>query len=275
MWEKVRNVLLFCMLFAGAVAGAACDAECLSCAIPSAPTTMDACPNIGGVQDTVPNGMMKDGSGNCVTPPTTVAPVACTLTLGGSSKHFLYHGGDNSFGVSVTGDCNWDAVRSCDWVTITSKPGSPTASGGVGYVVERNRDYGARSCVITVKDKSYTVTQDAAPPPPPVAIPTPTPNPTPTPTPTPTPNPNPTPTCSTTISNPGVPIDYQGGSNGSFSYTTTCSSVSPISSAFWLVVDSFGGGMVSFHVLGNPGGARSATITVGNATFTVSQGAHP
>lgn len=273
MWKKVRNALMFCVLIAGPVAGTACKPECLSCAIPAAPTTIDACPNIGGVQENIPSGMMKDGSGNCVTPPVTAAPTACTLTLGGNSKHFSYMGGENSFGVSVAGTCNWDAVRSCDWVRITEKPGSPTNSGGVGYSVERNRDYGARSCVINVSDKSYTVTQDAAPPPPPVSTPTPTPT-TPTPT-TPTPT-TPTPTgCSTTISNPGISIGYQGGSNGGFSYTTTCSSVSASSSAFWLVVDSASGGSVTFHVLGNAGGARSATISVGNATFTVSQGAHP
>lgn len=34
-----------------------------------APTPVDQCPNIAGNQATVPSGMIKDGSGNCVTPP--------------------------------------------------------------------------------------------------------------------------------------------------------------------------------------------------------------
>ena len=35
---------------------------------------VDVCPNIAGVQTSVPSGMIKDASGNCVTPPVDVCP---------------------------------------------------------------------------------------------------------------------------------------------------------------------------------------------------------
>jgi hypothetical protein len=34
----------------------------------------DVCPNIEGVQTSVPNGMVKDSAGNCVTPPLQLQP---------------------------------------------------------------------------------------------------------------------------------------------------------------------------------------------------------
>ena len=40
--------------------------------VPPAPT--DVCPNLAGVQEEVPAGMVKDSSGDCITPPTDVCP---------------------------------------------------------------------------------------------------------------------------------------------------------------------------------------------------------
>jgi uncharacterized repeat protein (TIGR01451 family) len=45
-----------------------------NCVTPPPPPT-DVCPNIAGVQETVPPGMVKDASGNCVTPPGPPAPL--------------------------------------------------------------------------------------------------------------------------------------------------------------------------------------------------------
>jgi uncharacterized repeat protein (TIGR01451 family) len=44
-----------------------------NCVTPPPPPT-DVCPNIPGVQETVPAGMVKDASGNCVTPPPPPPP---------------------------------------------------------------------------------------------------------------------------------------------------------------------------------------------------------
>src|ERR1043166_6538409 len=40
---------------------------------PLAPPAVDICPNIGGSQVSVPSGLILDGSGNCVTPPSADA----------------------------------------------------------------------------------------------------------------------------------------------------------------------------------------------------------
>jgi hypothetical protein len=40
------------------------------------PPPVDQCPNIDGVQETVPPGMIKDASGNCVTPPPPPPPMS-------------------------------------------------------------------------------------------------------------------------------------------------------------------------------------------------------
>ena len=47
---------------------------CFATALKSTPPPVDVCPNIDGVQTTVPPGMIKDGNGNCVTPPVDVCP---------------------------------------------------------------------------------------------------------------------------------------------------------------------------------------------------------
>ena len=41
---------------------------------PPPPPPSDVCPNIEGVQTSIPAGMSKDSSGNCVTPPVTPGP---------------------------------------------------------------------------------------------------------------------------------------------------------------------------------------------------------
>ncbi len=48
------------------------------------PVVLDVCPNILGVQATVPNGMVVDGGGNCVTPPPPVVDV-CNNIAGNQS----------------------------------------------------------------------------------------------------------------------------------------------------------------------------------------------
>src|SRR3954470_4131936 len=59
-------------------AGAAIYANgCNAPATPPPPPT-DACPNIAGVQTSIPAGMTKDASGNCVTPPVTPPTDVCS-----------------------------------------------------------------------------------------------------------------------------------------------------------------------------------------------------
>ena len=47
---------------------------CFATALKTTPPPVDVCPNIDGVQTTIPPGMIKDANGNCVTPPVDVCP---------------------------------------------------------------------------------------------------------------------------------------------------------------------------------------------------------
>jgi uncharacterized repeat protein (TIGR01451 family) len=51
-----------------------------NCVTPPGPPPTDVCPNLDGVQATVPPGMIKDATGNCVTPPTPAPVVDLAVT---------------------------------------------------------------------------------------------------------------------------------------------------------------------------------------------------
>jgi hypothetical protein len=58
------------------------DHDPMVCFAFNPPPPNDACPNIEGIQSSVPAGMTKDSSGNCVTPPVTPGPpVTNTMTI--------------------------------------------------------------------------------------------------------------------------------------------------------------------------------------------------
>jgi hypothetical protein len=91
-------------------AGAAIYANgCNAPATPPPPPT-DACPNIAGVQTSIPAGMTKDASGNCVTPPVTPPTDVCSNIEGVQT--------------SVPAGMTRDAAGNC--ATPPVVPGPPT-----------------------------------------------------------------------------------------------------------------------------------------------------
>jgi len=72
--------------------------------------------------------------------------------------------------VTCTGACNFTAVSNSPFVTITSGA-TGTAPGTVGFTVAANTGPNQRTATVTIGDKTFTVTQDAAAP-----GPTPSPN---------------------------------------------------------------------------------------------------
>jgi hypothetical protein len=87
------------------------------------------------------------------------------------------------------------------------------------------------------------------------------------------------PACTGTLSAPGSTV-VAGGGSGTVSVTVGAGCPwSATSSASWLVVDSgasgTGSGTVSFSVSPNGGAARTATLTIAGAAYTVSQEAAP
>ncbi|MBX9906889.1 hypothetical protein K2X96_03260, partial [Patescibacteria group bacterium] len=98
-WEKTTNTdpIQYRFVRAG-------DGACV-------PPPVDVCPNIDGVQATVPAGMTKDGAGNCITPPTTPSIVgSCVgtdvnISWSGGGPGVLYNYRVDAAASSWTGSC--------------------------------------------------------------------------------------------------------------------------------------------------------------------------
>ena len=163
-----------------------------------------------------------------------VAPEVVTAPAGGATTP-----------VSITGaaGCAWTAAPGAPWLSITS-PASGSGSGSVGVVTTAN-DGPPRTGTVTIAGRTVTVNQESG--------------------------------CVVSVA-PGAsdPIAAAGGA-GSFSVTAgaacpwTAASTVP-----WLTVTAgspgTGPGTVQFSVSANAtGAARSGTITVGGAVYTVNQ----
>jgi outer membrane protein assembly factor BamB len=83
---------------------------------------------------------------------------ACVTSLSSTSQNFPGTGGNGSFNVSAGGSCNWTAVPSDSWVTITSGSNG-SGNGTVNFSVAANNGP-QRSTTIIVGGKIFTVTQD-------------------------------------------------------------------------------------------------------------------
>ena len=109
----------------------------------------------------------------------------------------------------------------------------------------------ARTGIVSIAGRAYTVAQDAPSPP----------------------------ACVATLSGSGTSVGPDGGS-GTVGVTLDGSCAwSAGSSASWLVITSgasgTGNGTVAFAASANSGGARSATLTIAGRAYTVSQAAAP
>ena len=82
---------------------------------------------------------------------------ACVTSLGPTSQNFAGSGGTGSFTVTAPGSCNWTAVRSDNFITITS--GSNGAGDGtVNFSVASNSGP-QRTATIVVGGQVFTITQ--------------------------------------------------------------------------------------------------------------------
>jgi hypothetical protein len=86
---------------------------------------------------------------------------ACTYSISSASNTVTAEGGQGSFTVTPsTNDCEWSAVSSHSWVTITSGA-SGSGSGRVDYTVAANSGP-SRTATITVAGNVHTISQTAA-----------------------------------------------------------------------------------------------------------------
>jgi len=188
----------------------------------------------------------------------TVSPAAVTVGAGGGAATISVE--------TSAASCSWNAATDAGWVHIDTAAGTGNAS--LKLTVDPNGGAG-RSAPVVIANQTVTVTQADAGPPAPPAPPAPPP---PTPPIPPTP---PTPPCTYSISPSDASI-AAGGGNGSISVTAGGGCAwSASTNASWISITSAasgsGNGTVAFRVATNTGGPRSATITIADRPFTVTQ----
>ena len=82
---------------------------------------------------------------------------ACVTSLGPTSQNFTGSGGSGSFNVTAPGGCNWTAVPSDSFVTITSGS-SGSGNGTVNFSVASNSGP-QRTATIVVGGQVFSITQ--------------------------------------------------------------------------------------------------------------------
>jgi hypothetical protein len=176
--------------------------------------------------------------------PYQSATVECVFSLDPTEVTVAASGGSGSISVTASSPgCGWTAASNDPWLVVTSGA-SGTGSGTVGCTVAPNTGP-ARTGTIVIAGATFTVNQEAF-------------------------------TCSYSISPSSRSFTSAGGS-GSISVTASSPGCAwtAVSNSAWLVVTSgasgTGSGTVGYTVAPNTGPARTGTIVIAGATFTVNQ----
>ncbi|HZR23279.1 MAG TPA: BACON domain-containing carbohydrate-binding protein [Vicinamibacterales bacterium] len=174
------------------------------------------------------------------------AAAACSFSITPASQSVGASGGSATVNVTTGSWCSWTAASNDPtWLTVTSGA-SGTGSGTVTLAASANAA-GARSTTATIAGQTFTMSQDAAP-------------------------------CSFSLSPASQSMGNSGGT-GSIAVTTGswCTWTATSSAPSWLSVtggaSGTGSGTVTVSATANPAGPRSATVTVGGQTATVSEAA--
>jgi len=83
----------------------------------------------------------------------------CTVTLSATSITVPAKGGVGKFTVKADSDCSWSAATTNSFITINS--GSGAGDGTVDFTVPGNTNTTAQVGTITIRNQTFTVTQDA------------------------------------------------------------------------------------------------------------------
>jgi uncharacterized protein (TIGR03437 family) len=166
----------------------------------------------------------------------------CQLTISASALDVTATGGPGEFNVVTQGGCNWTAVTNVSWIIFTS-PAAGSGDATVTFSVAPNTTPGARTGVITVGPRTYTVTQAGA-------------------------------NCELSI-NPTSASLPSNAFQGTIAVTSTCQwTASP--TVGWISIlagaAGNGNGQIDYSVGANPSAsARTGAIRIGNLTFNISQ----
>jgi hypothetical protein len=178
------------------------------------------------------------------------ASVNCTYELSQPEQNVSAPGGPATVGVLAPGGCSWTASSNASWITVTSGA-SGSGNGTVGLMVAANTG-GERTGTVTIAGRTHTIRQAAAPPVP----------------------------CSYSLNSSSASVPANGGSVSVGVTTQSGCAWTAASQASWITVRSgsssgTGNGTVHLDVAPNSGPARTGTVTIAGATFTVTQAANP
>ena len=166
----------------------------------------------------------------------------CAFSISPDTRSVPSSGGSGSVAVTGGAGCAWTAARNVSWITITSGA-SGSGNGTVNFTVAATSGP-SRSGTLTIAGRTFTVNQGQG--------------------------------CTTTLSAASGSVPA-GGGGGAFDVRTAdgCGWTAA-SSASWLTVTSGatgnGNGTVKYAAAANAGPQRTATITAGGETYTVTQG---
>lgn len=82
----------------------------------------------------------------------------CTYELTPDHADFEARGGSGTFAIATTGACAWTATSNAAWLQVT-EGAQGTGPGTVAFRLTGNGDLTARTAVISVADRSFTVRQ--------------------------------------------------------------------------------------------------------------------
>ncbi len=178
--------------------------------------------------------------------PVTAAPV-CTYSINPKSAAVPAAAGTYSISVTAPAGCAWTSASAAAWMTIASGA-SGSGSGSVAYSVTANSATASRTGSLTVAGLSFAVTQAAA-------------------------------TAVYTLSPTSASVSPSGGT-GSVVVAVTPSTTAwtASSNAAWITITSGASGTgsrtVTWSAAANTSSAaRTGTIAIGSATFTLTQAA--
>jgi hypothetical protein len=85
----------------------------------------------------------------------------CTLTISPASHSFAATGGSDNVAVTATRGCSWTAVSNAPWLRVTSGAAGD-GDGTIAYSVDPNPVASARTGLLTVAGRAFTVSQSGA-----------------------------------------------------------------------------------------------------------------
>jgi hypothetical protein len=181
-------------------------------------------------------------------------PLVCTFALRASPQNVAAEGGRGSISIETPTGCTWTATSSAAWLRVLTAAGS--GPGPAEFEVAVN-DGDHRQATIAIGGQNVTITQDGRG----------------------QPGGGGTGSCSISIAPSTVNAPAAAGThNIAVTAGSGCNWNASTSSPQWLTVSpdrGSGNGSLTLTVARNPGGARTATVTVGTQAATVNQAAAP